>query len=81
MNAGLLGLVGGALLAGAVLIGLAARALVTGEFVGPARMVHGVPVGLAAVRRRDRPLAFWACVTAFGLLGMGCFAAAVVLFP
>jgi hypothetical protein len=81
MNVGLLGLFGGALLVGAVLLGLAARALVTGEFVGSARMVHGVPVGIASVQRQDRPLVFWACVIAYCLLGVGCFAAAMVFLP
>jgi hypothetical protein len=65
-----------ALLAGMLLIAAAVRAVHTGVFAGPRRIVHGTPSGVAYIHRRERPGAFWLCVVSCWVFGLSIMAGA-----
>lgn len=66
-------------LIGAVFIVAAVRAVTAGELHGPERIVHGTPAGIASIARRERPLAFRACVAAYLAFGIGVIAGAWII--
>jgi hypothetical protein len=66
-------------LIGVLFIAAAVRAVCTGEFRGPQKIVHGTPTGVATIARRARPLAFWLCVVAYLAFGAGAIVGAWII--
>jgi phage shock protein PspC (stress-responsive transcriptional regulator) len=70
MNIGLAILRALSMVAGVLFIFGAVRAIMTGNFKSPEKIIHGTPSGISTINQIDRPIAFWLCTIAYLSFGV-----------